>query len=399
MIKLINTIPLFQPEVVVRRTVFTEDHEAFRASARAFFAKEVQPHYAEWTEDGRVDRTVYTKAIQAGLCCLSIPEEYGGAGEPSFKYSAVFIEESIFADCNLGALRVHAELCLPYLHAYANEEQKRRWFPAIARGEIILAIAMTEPGTGSDLAGMATSARRDGDAYVLNGAKTFISGGANADRILVVARTSPLDATDRRGGLSMFVVDTTAPGFTVGRQLKKLGLHTQDTVELSFTDVRVPVEDLLGEEGAAFGYLSHNLPQERLTIGVSSLAAAKRALELATEYAKDRKVFGQSVASFQNTKFVLAECATEITAGEALLDKALEAHDAGDLTASDAARIKLFMTEMQGRVVDKCLQVHGGYGYIVEYPIAGLYADARVSRIYGGTNEVMKTIIAKSIGL
>lgn len=383
----------------MRRTVFTEDHESFRASAQAFFAKEVQPHYAEWAEAGLVDREVYTKAVRNGLTCLSIPEEYGGAGEPSFKYSAVFIEESIFADCNLGALRVHAELCLPYLHAYANEEQKQRWFPAIANGDIILAIAMTEPGTGSDLAGMATSARRDGDHYVLNGAKTFISGGANADRILVVARTAPLDPANRRAGLSMFVVDASSPGFAVGRKLKKIGLPTQDTVELSFTDVRVPAADLLGEEGAAFSYLSHNLPQERLTIGVSSLAAAKRALQLATAYAKERKVFGQAVASFQNTKFVLAECAADITAGEALLDKALEAHELGDLDAADAARIKLFLTELQGRVVDKCLQVHGGYGYILEYPIAGLYADARVSRIYGGTNEVMKTIIAKSIGL
>jgi acyl-CoA dehydrogenase len=383
----------------VRRTVFTEDHETFRASVRAFLTKEVQPHYASWAEAGLVDRGVYTKAIQAGLTCLSIPEQYGGAGEPSFTYSAVFIEENILADCNLGALRVHAEICLPYLHAYANDEQRQRWFPAIANGELILAIAMTEPGTGSDLAGMATTARLDGDHYVLNGAKTFISGGANADRVLVVARTSPVDPANRRAGLSMFVVDTTAPGFTVGRNLKKIGLATQDTVELSFEDVRVPAQDLLGEEGEAFGYLSHNLPQERLTIGVSSLAAATRALQLATAYVQERKVFGQPVASFQNTKFVLAECATDITAGEALLDKALEAHDRGELTAADSARIKLFMTEMQGRVVDKCLQVHGGYGYILEYPIAGLYVDARVSRIYGGTNEVMKTIIAKSIGL
>ena len=383
----------------MRRTVFTEDHEAFRESVRAFLAKEVVPEYAGWSEKHLIDRRVYSKAIRNGMACLQIPKEYGGSGEESFKFNAVFIEESTLAGCPLGGLTVHSYLCLPYLLAHATDEQKKRWLPEIVRGELILAIAMTEPGTGSDLAGMTTTAHQHGDHYVLNGAKTFISGGANADRVLVVCRTAPPDPTDRRGGLSMLVVDTKSPGFEVGRSLQKMGQHAQDTVELSFSDVRVPVDDLLGEEGEAFGYLSDNLPQERLTIAVGAVASSVRALELAAQYAHQRKVFGREVASFQNTKFVLAECATEIAAAQALVDQALEAHDRGEFSPADAARVKLFTTEVQGRVIDKCLQVHGGYGYIVDYPIASLYTDARVSRIYGGTSEVMKTIIARAIGL
>ncbi|MBL3668079.1 acyl-CoA dehydrogenase family protein [Streptomyces sp. M2CJ-2] len=383
----------------MRRTLFDEDHDAFRASVRTFVEREIQPYYQEWAERGLVDRELYTKAARQGLVGLQVPEEYGGAGATSYKFNAVFIEETILGDANLGSLRVHSEVCLPYLLRYCSPEQRSRWLPAVARGELVLALAITEPGTGSDVAGVRTTARRDGDHYVLNGAKTFITGGANADRVLVVCRTAPATEDDRRAGLSILVVDTRSPGFEVGRKLDKIGLRAQDTMELSFTDVRVPVEDLLGGEGNAFGYLAHNLAQERLTIAVAGMASAVRALELATSYAQERSVFGRRLQDFQNTKFVLAECATEIAAGQALVDQSIEALDRGTLTPADAARAKLFVSEMQQRVVDKCLQVHGGYGYINEYPIAGLYADARVTRIFGGTSEVMKSIIAKSLGL
>lgn len=383
----------------MRRTLFDEDHDAFRASVRTFVEREIQPYYQEWAERGLVDRELYTKAARQGLVGLQVPEEYGGAGATSYKFNAVFIEETILGDANLGSLRVHSEVCLPYLLRYCTPEQRDRWLPAVARGELVLALAITEPGTGSDVAGVRTTARRDGDHYVLNGAKTFITGGANADRVLVVCRTAPATEGDRRAGLSILVVDTRSPGFEVGRKLDKIGLRAQDTMELSFADVRVPVEDLLGEEGNAFGYLAHNLAQERLTIAVAGMASAVRALELATSYAQERSVFGRRLQDFQNTKFVLAECATEIAAGQALVDQSIEALDRGTLTPADAARAKLFVSEMQQRVVDKCLQVHGGYGYINEYPIAGLYADARVTRIFGGTSEVMKSIIAKSLGL
>ncbi|MET8220373.1 acyl-CoA dehydrogenase family protein [Streptomyces hirsutus] len=383
----------------MRRTLFDEDHDAFRASVRTFVEREIQPYYQEWAELGLVDRELYTKAARQGLVGLQVPEEYGGAGATSYKFNAVFIEETILGDANLGSLRVHSEVCLPYLLRYCMPEQRERWLPAVARGELVLALAITEPGTGSDVAGVRTTARREGDHYVLNGAKTFITGGANADRVLVVCRTSPATEDDRRAGLSILVVDTRSAGFEVGRKLDKIGLRAQDTMELSFTDIRVPVEDLLGEEGKAFGYLAHNLAQERLTIAVAGMASAVRALELATAYAQERSVFGKRLQDFQNTKFVLAECATEIAAGQALVDQSIEALDRGMLTPADAARAKLFVSEMQQRVVDKCLQVHGGYGYINEYPIAGLYADARVTRIFGGTSEVMKSIIAKSLGL
>jgi acyl-CoA dehydrogenase len=336
---------------------------------------------------------------ELGFLGLQVPEQYGGAGVESFKLNAIINEESVRAGLTLGPLRVHLDLVLPYLLGYANEEQRRRWLPGFVAGEMMTAIAMTEPGTGSDLAGIRTSARLDGDHYVVNGAKTFITGGVNADRVLVVCRTAPPSADNRRSGLSILAVDSTSPGFEVGRMLDKMGLKAQDTCELSFTDVRVPVEDRLGEEGRAFEYLTHNLAQERLTIAVTAVAAAHTAIDLATAYTRERVVFGKPVAAFQNTKFVLAECAADAAAGQAYLDNALELHDRRELSPADAAAVKLWTTEMQARVVDKCLQLHGGYGYMNEYPIAKLYADARVTRIYGGTSEVMKSIVAKSMGL
>jgi acyl-CoA dehydrogenase len=383
----------------MRRALFTAEHDAFRDTVRQFLVKEVVPDYPAWEKAGAPPRDFYRRAGELGFIGIQVPEKFGGGGESTFTYNTILTEESQRACVGLGSLRVHMDVVLPYLLHYANEEQKQRWLPGVATGELMTAIAMTEPGTGSDLAGMRTTATRTGDHYVLNGAKTFITGGANADLVLVVARTSPAPVENRRDGLSILVVEATSPGYSVGRNLEKLGLKAQDTTELFFHDVPVPAENRLGEEGQAFRYLLHNLPQERLTIAVAALASASAALGLTIDYVTQRNVFGQPVSSFQNTKFVLADCATRIEAGQALVDRALEAHNAGELTVADAAKAKLFCTEVQAKVIDECLQLHGGYGYMLEYPIARLYADARVTRIYGGTNEILKTIISKDLGL
>ncbi|MGW1839328.1 acyl-CoA dehydrogenase family protein [Streptomyces sp. NPDC002067] len=385
----------------MRRTVFNEDHEAFRETIRAFIEAEVVPVYDRWMEAGAAPRDFYRKLGELGVFGIEVPEEYGGAGETSFKFTAVITEECARAGVSFGGSSVHTALCLPYLLAYATEEQKQRWLPPFVTGDMMMAIAMTEPGTGSDLAGMKTTAKlsEDGGHYVLNGAKTFITGGVLADRVIVCARTAPPSPEDRRAGITLLVVDTTSEGYAVGRKLDKLGLKTSDTAELSFTDVKVPVSDRLGEEGKAFSYLGQNLPQERLSIAVGAYAQAAAAVRFAKEYVQQREVFGKTVASFQNTKFVLADCQSEVDAMEAFVDRALDTHDAGELTAADAASVKLFTTERAAVVIDKCLQLHGGYGYMQEYPISRLYADTRVSRIYGGTSEVMRSIIAKSMGL
>ncbi|MFD7867147.1 acyl-CoA dehydrogenase family protein [Streptomyces sp. NPDC059783] len=385
----------------MRRTLFTDDHEAFRTTVRDFIAKEVVPEFDAWQEQGHPPRDFYRRLGELGVLGINVPAAYGGAGETTIKYAAVIAEETHRVGVSLGNYQAHALMILPYLLTCTNEEQKRRWLPAFVRGDLLPAIAMTEPGTGSDLAGMTTRAElsEDGTHYVLNGAKTFITGGVTADLVLVVCRTSPAPADDRRGGLSILCVDTSSEGYAVGRRLQKMGLKASDTAELSFTDVKVPVGNLLGEEGRAFDYLTRNLAQERLSIAVFNAAAAEAAIRFATDYVKDRQVFGKPVASFQNTKFVLAECAAETEALRTLVDKAVELHDRGELSVADAAKAKLFSTEASGRVIDKCLQLHGGYGYILEYPIARLYADARVARIYGGTSEIMKTIIAKDLGL
>jgi acyl-CoA dehydrogenase len=383
----------------MRRAIFTPEHDAFRDAIRQFLVKEVVPDYPAWEKAGAPPRDFYRRAGELGFIGIQVPEKFGGGGEPTFTYNAILTEESQRACVGLGSLRVHMDVVLPYFLHYADNEQKQRWLPGIASGELMTAIAMTEPGTGSDLAGIRTTATRDGDHYVLNGAKTFITGGLNADLVLVVARTSPVTAENRREGLSILVVESSSPGFSVGRNLEKLGLKAQDTTELFFRDVRVPTDNLLGEEGSAFRYLLHNLPQERLTIAVAALGSAAAALTLTVDYVTQRNAFGQPVSSFQNTKFVLADCATRIEAGQALVDRALDAHNAGELTVADAAKAKLFCTELQAKVIDECLQLHGGYGYMLEYPIARLYADARVTRIYGGTNEIIKTIISKDLGL
>ncbi|ATD70077.1 MULTISPECIES: acyl-CoA dehydrogenase family protein [Gordonia] len=385
----------------MQRRIFTEDHEAFRKTIRDFITKEVVPVYHDWEKQGHPPREFYNRLGDLGVLGIEAPEEFGGGGVTDFTYSLVIAEETSAAGVTFGSYSVHSNLILPYLMEYGTQEQKERWIPGFCSGEIMFAIAMTEPGTGSDLANIATTAKlsEDGSHYVLDGAKTFITGGALADRILVVARTTPFDPENRRAGLSILVVDTKSEGFSVGRKIEKIGLKASDTAELSFDSVKVPVEDLLGEEGAGFKYLSHNLAQERLTIAIGASATAAAAVQHAIAYTKERDVFGKPVAAFQNTKFVLAECSAEVEAIRAIVDRALELHNAGELTVPDAARAKLFATETAGRVIDKCLQLHGGYGYVLEYPIARLYADTRVSRIYGGTSEVMKTIIAKDLGL
>jgi len=382
----------------VRRDVFTADHEAFRELVRDVVAKEVVPHYAEWEKAGRLPRSFFERLGSLGLLGVAVPEEYGGGGQPDYRYNVVLQEEAARALVTLGTVRTQLDVVLPYFLAYANEEQRRRWFPGLASGRLLTAIAMTEPGTGSDLAGIRTTAVRDGDHYIVSGAKTFITGGLLADLVIVVARTTT-DPDDRRAGLTLLVVEDGMPGFTRGRVLDKMGIKVQDTVELAFDEVRVPVANRLGEEGRAFAYLGHNLPQERMTVAVGSVAQARAALDTTIAYVRERNVFGTPVASFQNTKFELAAVDAEIEAAQAVLDRAVLELVDGRLSGADAARVKLFCTEMQARAVDRCLQLFGGYGYMLEYPIARLYADARITRIYAGTSEVMKVIIAKSLGL
>ncbi|MEU6846359.1 acyl-CoA dehydrogenase family protein [Streptomyces sp. NPDC046716] len=385
----------------MRRTVFDEDHEAFRETLRAFVEAEVVPHYDEWFQEGIVPRELYTKLADLGLFGINVPEEFGGAGLETHKFEAIQYEETARAGVTFGGSGVHVLLALPYIKMLGTDEQKKRYLEKFVTAEEMWALAMTEPGTGSDLAGMKTTAKlsEDGTHYVLNGSKTFITGGVHADRVIVCARTAAPTADDRRFGISLFAVDTKLEGYSIGRKLDKLGLRTSDTAELAFVDVKVPVEDLLGEENKGFYYLGQNLPSERWGIAYGAYAQAKAAVAFAKQYVQDRTVFGKPVASFQNTKFELAACQAEVDAAEAVADRALEALDAGELTAAEAASAKLFNTEVAHRVIDRCLQLHGGYGFMNEYPIARLYADNRVNRIYGGTSEVMKMIIAKNMGL
>ncbi|NDZ96122.1 acyl-CoA dehydrogenase [Streptomyces sp. SID6673] len=382
----------------MRRGIYHQDHEAFRALVRDFVTKEVVGEYPKWEKAGQMPRDVFARLGELGVLGMAIPEAYGGAGQEDFRYNVILQEEASRALVTLSTVRTQLDVILPYFLRYANAEQRDRWFPGLASGQLLTAIAMTEPGTGSDLAGVSTSAVRDGDHFVLNGAKTFITGGLLADLVIVVARTST-DPENRRAGLSLLVVEDGMEGFERGRVLDKMGCKVQDTVELSFTDVRVPVSNVLGEEGAAFGYLGHNLSQERMTVAAGSVAQARAALVATIEYVSERKAFGKPVAGFQNTKFELASVSTEVEAAQAMLDQAVLALVDGELSGADAARVKLFCTEMQARAVDRCLQLFGGYGYMMEYPIARLYTDARVARIYAGTSEVMRTIVAKSLGL
>ncbi|MGV0643796.1 acyl-CoA dehydrogenase family protein [Mycolicibacterium sp. XJ879] len=381
----------------MRNSLYGPDHDQFRAAVRAFIQREAVPNVAKWEEQHRVDVEFYRKAGELGILSLQIPEAYGGAGQASFTYNLVVAEELIGAHLSLSPVRVHIDVVIPYFLSYATADQKHRWLRSLGTGENMASIAMSEPETGSDLGGIATSARRDGDCFVINGAKTFITGGINAGLVIVVARTS--QHQDRRKGLSLFVVQDGTPGYTKARNLDKLGMHYADTAELSFTDVAVSCDDMLGEEGRAFEYLTSNLAQERISVAAGSVAMAKTALADTVAYVSQREVFGRRLSKFQNTKFVLAGVSAEIEAADSLLQRAVAELDAKELSVADAARVKLFCSEVQARAVDSCLQLFGGYGYMLEYPIAKMYADARVSRIYGGSSEIMKTIIAKSMGL
>ncbi|MET8651118.1 acyl-CoA dehydrogenase family protein [Nocardia aurea] len=382
----------------MRRDLFTEDHEAFRQLVRGFIEKQIAPNYAQWEKDGQMPREIFREMGGLGILGFALPEEYGGGGSRDYRYNVILQEEAARALVTLGTVRTQLDVILPYFLEYADAAQRERWFPGMAAGELLTAVAMTEPGTGSDLAGMRSTAVRDGDHYILNGAKTFITGGLLADLVIVVARTST-DPDNRRAGLTLLVVEGGMPGFTRGRMLEKMGCKVQDTMELSFEDVRVPVENRLGEEGAAFGYLGHNLPQERMTVAVGSVAQARAAINATIEYTRERKAFGTPVSSFQNTKFELAAMSAEVEAAQTMIDRAVADLVDGELSGADAARTKLFCTEVQARVVDRCLQLFGGYGYMMEYPIARLYTDARVARIYAGTSEVMKMIIARDLGV
>ncbi|MCW2580278.1 MAG: Long-chain-acyl-CoA dehydrogenase [Blastococcus sp.] len=382
----------------MRRTLYEADHDAFRETVRRFVAKEIAPRHAEWEAAGIVPRDLYTAAGAQGLLGWAVPEEFGGGGQPDFRFNAVLGEEVVAAGVagSGNGLCLQNDVCLPYFLDLATPEQQARWLPGIVSGELVTAIAMTEPGVGSDLASMTTTARREGDVYVVNGAKTFITSGINADLVITAVKTDP---TQRHKGMSLLVIERGMPGFERGRNLDKLGQHAQDTAELSFTDVRVPVANLLGEEGRAFAHLVDRLPQERLGIAVAGVAGAAAALAMTLAHVKSRTAFGQPIGSFQNSRFTLATLATEVDIAQHYVDDCIRALNDRELTAVDAAKAKWWCTELQGRAVDAGLQLHGGYGYMTEYPIARAYADARITRIYGGTTEIMKEVIGRDLGL
>jgi acyl-CoA dehydrogenase len=380
----------------MKRTIFSPEHEIFRQSVRAFFAREVVPHQERWAEQGMVDREVWRKAGAAGLLCPWVPESEGGPGG-DLLHSLVIIEEQARVYESGLALSLHSDIVVPYLVSFAGEALRRRYLPGCLSGDIITAIAMTEPGTGSDLAAIATTARLDGDHYVLNGAKTFITNGILCDLCVVAARSESGDNPHQN--LSLFAVEAGTPGFHKGKKLKKMGMASQDTSELFFEDCRIPAGNLIGPAGGGFLMLMQKLQQERLVVAAGSQAGAEVVLADALKYVQERKAFGRPIAKFQNTQFKLAECATEVEIGRVFLDRLVEEHMRGEYLVKECSMAKLWHTEMLGRVVDECLQMYGGYGYMLEYPISRAYMDARVQRIYAGTNEVMKLIIAKQMGL
>ncbi|WP_113698715.1 acyl-CoA dehydrogenase family protein [Nonomuraea lactucae] len=380
----------------MERGLFDEEHLLFQETVREFMAREVTPHHDRWEKDGIVPREVWKKAGELGMFGFSVPEEYGGAGITDFRYNTVILEQMIRHGATGLGFSLHNDVMAPYVVEMTDDEQRRRWLPGFVSGELITAIAMTEPGAGSDLQGIRTTAVREGDHYVLNGQKTFITNGINADLVVVVAKTDP-EAGAR--GITLLVVERGMEGFGRGRNLDKVGMKAQDTAELFFDNVRVPVANRLGSgEGEGFYQLMRNLPQERLSIAVGAVAAAETALERTIEYCRTRQAFGQNIGSFQNTRFVLAELATETDIARHYVDKCIVALNAGRLTAVDAAKAKWWTTELQTKVVDRCLQLHGGYGYMTEYPVAKAWLDSRVQTIYGGTTEIMKEIIGRSFG-
>ncbi|MEV4380363.1 acyl-CoA dehydrogenase family protein [Streptosporangium sp. NPDC049644] len=380
----------------MQRDLFEEEHQLFRETVREFLAREVTPHHAQWEKDGIVPREVWKKAGEVGMFGFGVPEEFGGAGITDFRYNAVISEEVISTGASGLGFSLHNDVMAPYFVDLTNDEQKARWLPGFAGGELITAVAMSEPGAGSDLQGIRTTAVREGDHYVVNGQKTFITNGINSDLVVAVTKTDP-EAGAR--GISLLVVERGMEGFTRGRNLEKIGMHAQDTAELFFDNVRVPAANLLGpQEGQGFFQLMANLPQERLSIAVMAVAAAETVLRATIEYCKSRTAFGRNIGSFQNTRFVLAELDTEVEIARHYVDKCIRALNAGELTAVDAAKAKWWTTELQTKVIDRCLQLHGGYGYMMEYPVAKAWIDSRVQTIYGGTTEIMKEIIGRSFG-
>ena len=379
--------------MTIPRTVFGEEHEMFRATVKDFIEREIAPHHDKWEKEGIVPRDLWRKAGEAGLLLTGTPEEYGGAGA-NFLMSAILIEEMSKGLYSGPGFRLHSDIVAPYILHYGSEEQKRSLLPRMARGEIVTAIAMTEPGTGSDLQGIRTTAVRQGNELIVNGQKTYITNGQLADIIIVACKTDPKEGAK---GISLVIVEADRPGFARGRNLEKLGNKAQDTSELFFDNVRVPPSNILGAEGKGFSYLMQELPQERLIVGLASVAIMEAALEWTLAYTRDRKAFGRPIADFQNSRFKLAEVATEVQVARVFVDKCLELHIAGKLDVPTAAMQKWWLTELEGRVLDICLQLHGGAGFMWEYPIARAYADARVHRIFAGTTEIMKEIVARSL--
>ena len=380
---------------MIPRTLFTPEHETFRDSVRRFMEQEVKPHDERWQEQGYADKAVWKKAGENGFLCLSMPEEYGGSGADKL-FSMVLMEEQARANNSSLGWGLHSEIVAPYLLNYGSEALKRKYLPKMAAGEMIGAIAMSEPGAGSDLQSVKTSATRKGDKYVVNGSKTFITNGWNCDLVIVVAKTDPAKGAK---GTSLVVVDTSMKGFSKGKRLKKMGLKGQDTAELFFDNVEVPAENLLGQENNGFIYLMQELPWERMQIAIGAAAKCEAALGWTIAYVNDRKAFGKPVASFQNTRFKLAEIATEVQVMRVFVDRCMELLLEKKLDTATASMCKLWATDMEGKVLDECLQLHGGYGFMWEFPISQAYVDARVTRIYGGTNEIMKEVISRSLGL
>ena len=379
----------------MNRKIFNEEHEMFRDSTRSFLQNEIQPHSDKWHEQGMVDREAYQKAGEQGLLLMWADEKYGGAGVTDFRYEQILIEENAkYGDPGF-FMALHSRLVGPYIGELGTEEQKVRWLPKCISGEHILAVAITEPGAGSDVAGIRTRADDKGDHWLLNGSKIYTSNGILADLVVVVARTDQ----DTRHGLSLFVVERSMEGFERGRNLRKMGLKSQDTAELFFNNVKVPKENLLGELNRGFYQLMHFLGEERLLGSIGYLATSNAAFDITMDYIKERKAFGRTIADFQNTRFKMADIRMEIDIAQTFVDQCVIEHEEGNLSADDAAKAKLFTSELEGRVVDACVQLHGGAGYMDEYPICRMYVNARVSRIYAGSSEVMREIIARSIGL
>lgn len=379
----------------MKRNLFNEEHEMFRHAVRRFVDKEIAPFHAQWEEEGMVSREAWLKAGAQGFLGLDVPESYGGGGVQDFRYNAIINEELIRVGASGAAFGLHNDVIVPYLIAYSNDEQKARWLPKVCSGEMITAIAMTEPNTGSDLASVRTTAIRDGDDYIVNGQKTFISNGLLADLVVVVVKTNP---EQKHSGISLLVVEEGMDGFRRGRKLEKIGMHAQDTAELFFDNVRVPATNLLGEEGRGFTYLMQQLAQERLSIAVIAAAACEVALDHTIAYCRERTAFGRPIGQFQNSRFKLAEMKTEAQIARVFVDRCIEELNAGQLTPEDAAMAKWWTTELQQKIISQCLQLHGGYGYMLEYPIAKMFIDSRVQTIYGGTNEIMKEIIGRAMG-